>query len=72
MKRIEFFFGLSLLFAGFGLTGSTAANAQTRQEHIHNRAHMVMPFDVSKTVHIFKMTEFGGIQKVLAKDPNDS
>ena len=30
-----------------------------------------MPFDMLKTVHIFKMTEYGGIERVLAKDPND-
>ncbi len=28
-----------------------------------------MPFDMSKTVHIFKMTESGGVQRVVAKDP---
>lgn len=33
-------------------------------------AHSVMPFDISKTVHIFKMTEFGGIQRVIVKDPD--
>ena len=32
-------------------------------------AHGVMPFDVSKTVHIFRMTETGGVQRVIAKDP---
>lgn len=32
-------------------------------------AHSVMPFDISKTIHIFKMTEFGGIQQVIVKDP---
>jgi hypothetical protein len=45
------------------------ALAQTTQEHVHQRAHGVMPFDMSKTVHIFKMTEFGGVQRVVAKDP---
>jgi hypothetical protein len=29
-----------------------------------------MPFDMSKTMHIFKMTEFGGVQRVVAKDAN--
>lgn len=29
-----------------------------------------MPFDISKTVHIFKMTESGGVQKVITKDPS--
>ena len=32
-------------------------------------SHGVMPFDMSKTVHIFQMTESGGIQRVVAKDP---
>jgi hypothetical protein len=45
------------------------ALAQTTQEHVHQRAHGVMPFDISKTVHIFKMTESGGVQRVVAKDP---
>ena len=45
------------------------ALAQTTQEHVHEMAHGVMPFDMSKTVHIFKMTESGGVQRVVAKDP---
>ena len=32
-------------------------------------AYGVMPFNMSKTVHIFKMTESGGVQRVVAKDP---
>ena len=28
-----------------------------------------MPFDISKATHIFKMTESGGVQRVVAKDP---
>ena len=32
-------------------------------------AHGVMPFDISKTIHIFKMTESGGVLRVIAKDP---
>jgi hypothetical protein len=26
---------------------------ETRQGHVHQMAHCVMPFDISKTVHIF-------------------
>ena len=33
--------------------------AQTQQEHVHNMSHGVMPFDMAKSVHIFKMTESG-------------
>jgi len=43
--------------------------AETQQQHVHQMAHSIMPFDISKTVHIFKMTEFGGVQRVIAKDP---
>ncbi|MBI5300629.1 MAG: hypothetical protein HY868_00715 [Chloroflexi bacterium] len=32
----------------------------------------VMPFDLSQTKHIFEMTQSGGIQQVIAKDPSDS
>ena len=44
------------------------AQAQTPQEHVHNSTHTVMPFDMSKTVHIFRMTEQGGIQRVVVRD----
>ena len=42
--------------------------AQTPQQHVHNAAHSVMPFDISKTIHIFRMTEQGGIQRVVIGD----
>lgn len=60
----------SAFLSVFGLLLScTCVLAQTSQEHVHERSHDVMPFDMSRTVHIFKMTEFGGIQRVIAKDP---
>lgn len=51
------------------LLGSAGALAQSTQQHVHQMAGGVMPFDVSKTVHIFKMTETGGVERVVAKDP---
>ena len=30
--------------------------------------HDVMPFDLSTSVHIFKMTESGGVQRVVLRD----
>lgn len=51
------------------LLGCAAALGQSKQAHVHQMASGVMPFDVSKTVHIFKMTESGGIERVVAKDP---
>jgi hypothetical protein len=52
-------------------SGSTAF-AQTQQEHVHQMAHSVMPFDMSKTLHIFKMTESGGVQRVVARNADDT
>lgn len=46
--------------------------AETQQERVHRMSHHVMPFDMSKTVHVFKMTEFGGVQSVLARNPSDT
>jgi hypothetical protein len=66
MKKI-----LSLVYSIviFLVIGSSAVAAETRQEHVHRMAPSVMPFDMSKTIHIFKMTETGGVQRVIARDP---
>jgi len=48
-----------------------AVFAQTPQEHVHQMSRSVMPFDMQKTIHIFKMTESGGVERVIARDPND-
>ncbi len=46
--------------------------AETSQERGHRMSYHVMPFEMSKTVHVFEMTETGGIQRVLARDPDDA
>ncbi len=43
-----------------------------RQAIIHNKGESVMPFDLSQTTHIFKKTDTGGIQQVIAKDPKNT
>ena len=46
-----------------------SASAQTtQQEHVHQMSHGVMPFDMSKTVHVFKMTEQGGVERVVIRE----
>jgi hypothetical protein len=42
--------------------------AQTPQEHVHGAFYSVMAFDMAKTMHILRMTETGGIQRVVWKD----
>jgi hypothetical protein len=60
---------VALLAVGACLAWWTCGSpAQTPQEHVHSSAHTVMPFDMSKTVHIFRMTERGGIQRVVIRD----
>jgi hypothetical protein len=63
-----------VLFAGACLFFSyvQSAMAQTQQEHVHGMAHAVMPFDVSKTTHIFAMTESGGVERVIARDRREA
>ena len=38
---------------------------------VHEMGHRVMPFELSKTQHIFTMTDNGGVQQVIVKDPSD-
>jgi len=43
--------------------------SQTVQHHVHHMSPMVMPFDMAKTLHIFKMTERGGLLRVVTREP---
>ena len=42
-----------------------------RQNMIHSRSPMVMPFDMSKVTHYFIKTENGGVLEIKSKDVND-
>jgi hypothetical protein len=55
----------------FVLFCCTSAVAQSQQEHVHGRSHSVMPFDMAKTLHVFTMTESGGVERVIVKDKRD-
>jgi hypothetical protein len=60
------------LFAVIALMPGGLLLGQTVQEHVHAASHGVMPFDMSKTVHIFKMTDQGGVESVITKDPSEA
>jgi len=62
---------LTMVPAIIMLFACSGALAQTKQEQVHHMSHQVMPFDMSKTIHVFRMTESGGVQKVLARDPDE-
>jgi len=51
--------------------GATAASGETKQEHVHHMSHDVMPFDLAKTSHIFRMTDSGGVERVIVRDADD-
>lgn len=71
MSRANFYFAANVL-AAMLLLNSSMAFAQTKQERVHAMSHTVMPFDMSKTLHIFKMTESGGVEWVVVRDPRDA
>ncbi len=52
-------------------TGAPASQ-ETRQEEIAEKGARVMPFDLEETTHVFEKWETGGVQKVVADDPNDA
>jgi len=45
---------------------------ESRQELIRKRSADVMPFDLKATTHIFTKTMTGGVQRVVARDPDDT
>jgi len=70
--------GSSVLFAILGTIGVLYwagwlnLPQANRQAMVHDIGSQVMPFDLSQTTHIFEMTESGGVQQVIAKDPSDN
>ena len=57
------------LMGEVGLPASSYAD--DRQGMIHAMGAQVMPFDLGKTLHVFEMTESGGIQQVVIRNPAD-
>lgn len=70
MSRVNFS-RVAKMMAALLLLSSSVAFAQTPQERVHAMSHDVMPFDMSKTIHIFRMTESGGIERVVVRDHRD-
>jgi hypothetical protein len=60
---------IALLLVTVTLLGHPAfALSQTVQQHVHGHGHEVMPFSLAETIHIFRMTEDGGTQKVVVRN----
>ena len=50
--------------------GSTTSMTK-RQAEVHTRGQQVMPFDLSRTTHVFAKTATGGVESVLIKSDAD-
>jgi hypothetical protein len=61
-----------VVFAVVLATFAIADDDPTRQEIVSERGASVMPFDLDATTHVFDVTDFGGIQTVVADDPSDA
>jgi hypothetical protein len=53
------------------LTGGEVAEAATRRAQVAERGARVMPFDLDRTRHDFRLLEDGGLQTVVAREPSD-
>ena len=62
--------GILITLGVLAATGRLAG--ANRQAMIHEQGGAIMPFDLDRTTHVFKITEIGGIETVIAKDAADS
>ena len=51
---------------------ASAASDRARQAEVSMRGAEVMPFALKATTHIFTKTDDGGVQEVVAKNPQDT
>jgi len=63
-----------LLLAGaagvFALSGLFVGHDHTRQDEVAARGTEVMPFDLERTTHHFETRPWGGVQTVVADEPD--
>lgn len=62
--------GLILVGMGFGLA-THLGSGMNHEAMIAARGAQVMPFDQNKTTHVFRKTDDGGVESVVARDPAD-
>lgn len=66
MRTLAWTLVVLCLFVTAALAAPTA-----RQQEVAQKGAMVMPFNVKNSTHVFQKNQTGGIQQVVAKDPND-
>ncbi|SFR29159.1 hypothetical protein SAMN04488564_11783 [Lentzea waywayandensis] len=64
---------IGVLSSGCGGNPSAPApKTSDRQAEVAERGASVMPFDLERTTHRFAKTDTGGVQTVVADDPQDT
>ncbi len=63
--------GIAFALAGCGGGGGDSGTGTNRRAQVEARGAQVMPFDQSRTTHIFRTTPTGGLQTVVVKNPHD-
>ena len=64
--------GLALLLLALVAWYALSLRDQMRQAQVAARGAQVMPFDLERTSHIFTAHPDGGVQQVIADDPQDA
>jgi len=62
---------LACTLVAISLSTALAAAPTARQQEVAQKGAMVMPFNIKNSTHVFQKNQSGGIQQVVAKDPND-
>jgi hypothetical protein len=70
-STINTLFAVLASFAIILLVSCASPTHSGRQAMVHEMGHHVMPFELSKTQHIFEMTDNGGVQQVIVKNRSD-
>jgi len=63
--------GLLFAIAAVAAACSSGDDLARRQAEVARRGGEVMPFDLEATTHTFTATDAGGVQTVVADDPED-
>ena len=75
-RRVAAIAGAALVLGGVGagvVWEALAGDATTaRQDEVAQRGGQVMQFDLERTTHVFEKRPEGGVQTVVADDPEDA
>ncbi len=60
------------LIIGTALAGATVRADDSQSTTVEQHSKQVMPFDMNKTMHVFRKTSSGGVETIVVKDPSDT